>query len=119
MHFGVLVSSLIALISIHQSFHFKTAHLIFKYLICFCIWRIYFIFTVQYFSNGKNQICFLTLLQIQVLNKGLADNPGEDNPTLPQGFFCVGTRRYGVPRNENDESKFVCKYCTSRPSMIN
>src|SRR6218665_540801 len=29
-----------ALISIHQSFQFKTAHLIFKYFICFCIWRI-------------------------------------------------------------------------------
>src|SRR6218665_3909955 len=40
MHFGVYVSSLMALISIHQSFHFKTAHLIFKYFICFCIWRI-------------------------------------------------------------------------------
>jgi len=23
------------------------------------------------------------------------------------GFFCVGTRRYGIPRNENDES-IVC-----------
>ena len=31
-------------------------------------------FTIQYFSNGKNQICFLTLLQIQVLNKNLTDN---------------------------------------------
>jgi len=41
-----------------------------------------FTFTVQYFSNGKNQICFLTLLQIQVLNKNLMDNPGEDNPSL-------------------------------------
>src|SRR6218665_695226 len=39
MHFGVQVSSLMALISIHQSFHFKTAHLIFKYFICFCVWR--------------------------------------------------------------------------------
>src|SRR6218665_1644107 len=29
MHFGVSVSSLMALIIIHQSFHFKTAHLIF------------------------------------------------------------------------------------------
>src|SRR6218665_3695225 len=29
-----------SLISIHQSFPFKTAHLIFKYFICFCIWRI-------------------------------------------------------------------------------
>src|SRR6218665_4168780 len=32
MPFEVQVSSLMALISIHQSFHFKTAHLIFKYL---------------------------------------------------------------------------------------
>ena len=38
------------------------------------------------------------------------------------GFFCVGTRGYGVPGNENDESivcmsvLFVCQYCTS---MIN
>src|SRR6218665_2361807 len=40
MHFGVYVSSLMALISIHQSYHFKTAHLMFKYFICFCIWRI-------------------------------------------------------------------------------
>src|SRR6218665_1926025 len=29
-----------ALISIHQSFHFKTANLVCKYFICFCIWRI-------------------------------------------------------------------------------
>src|SRR6218665_1213170 len=39
-------------------------------------------FTVQYFINGKSQICFLTLLQIQALNKNLTDNPGEDNPSL-------------------------------------
>ena len=77
-----------ALISIHQSFHFKTVHLIFQYFICFCIWRILssllyiYTFTVQYFSNDKNQICFLTLLQIQVLNKNFMDNPGEDNPSL-------------------------------------
>ena len=75
-----------ALISIHQSFHFKTAHLIFKYFICFLYLENFiittFTFTVQYFSNGKNQICFLALLQIQVLNKNSADNPGEDNPSL-------------------------------------
>ena len=29
-----------ALTSIHQSFHFKTAHLIYKYFIGFCSWRI-------------------------------------------------------------------------------
>src|SRR6218665_3233458 len=40
MHFGVKVSSTMALFSIHHSFHFKMAHLIFKYFICFCIWRI-------------------------------------------------------------------------------
>ena len=27
--------------------------------------------------------------------------------TINQGFFCVGTRGYGVPGNENDES-IVC-----------
>src|SRR6218665_2695426 len=39
MHFEV--SSLMALISIHQSFHFKTAHLIFKYFICFVFGEFY------------------------------------------------------------------------------
>ena len=34
-----------------------------------------------------------------------------------QGLFCDGTRRYGVPGNENDENiQFVCQYCIS---MIN
>ena len=28
---------------------------------------------------------------------------------LKAGFFCDGTRRYGVPGNENDES-IVCTY---------
>src|SRR6218665_712154 len=44
-------------------------------------------FTVQYFSNGKNQICFFfILLQIQVLNKNLTNNLGEDNPSLQCEF---------------------------------
>src|SRR6218665_1673875 len=78
----------------HQSFHFKTAHLIFKYFICFCIGRILSSlpspspsqFNIG--SNDKNQICFLTLLQIQVLNKNLTDNPGEDNPSLQYESRC-------------------------------
>ena len=40
------------------------------------------------------------------------------NCLLQSGLFCVGTREYGVPGNENDES-IVCMsvgYCTN---MIN
>ena len=72
-----------ALISIHQSFHFNTAHLIFKYLMCFFIWRI--LSSPSQFNilaMAKIRFVFFTLLQIQVLNKNLADNPGEDNPSL-------------------------------------
>src|SRR6218665_3971846 len=73
-------------LSSNHYFHFKTVHLIFKYFICFCSWRILSSLLLpsqlKYFGNGKNQICFLTLLQIQVLNKNLTDNPGEDNPSL-------------------------------------
>jgi len=31
---------------------------------------------------------------------------------MQSGLFCEGTRRYGVPGNENDES-IVCQYCMS------
>jgi len=44
--------------------------------------------TVQYFSNGENQIYFLTLLQIQILNENLTDYPGEDNPSLQYYDNC-------------------------------
>src|SRR6218665_1743486 len=81
-----------ALISIHQSFHFKTAHLFFKYFICFCIWNILSSLpsSSQFinFAMAKNEICFLALLQIQVLNKNLMDNPGEDNPSLQYESRC-------------------------------
>src|SRR6218665_2214753 len=53
---------------------------VFLYLENFIITTI--TFTVQYFSNGKSRFCFLTLLQIQVLNENLTDNPGEDKPSL-------------------------------------
>src|SRR6218665_1400751 len=80
-----------AVISIHQSFHFKTANLIFKYFICFCIWKILSSLpSPPHFINlaMANTRFFLTLLQIKVLNKNLTDNPGEDNPSLQYESRC-------------------------------
>ena len=65
-----------ALIIIHQSFHFKVAHLIFtlgpKYFICFCIWGILssLLLPSQFniLATAKADL-FLTLLQIQALKK--------------------------------------------------
>jgi len=39
-------------------------------------------------------------LVIQITNSSVLNK-------LQSGLFCVGTRRYGVPGNENDES-IVC-----------
>src|SRR6218665_2082435 len=87
MKFGVYVFSLMALISIHQSFHFKISHLISILSIStvFVFGELFYhhyYFTFQHFSNGKTRFCFWTLLQIQVLNKNLTNNPGEDKPSL-------------------------------------
>ena len=38
---------------------------------------------------------------------GQTDNHTAELGMVSAGLFCVGTRRYGVPRNENDES-IVC-----------
>src|SRR6218665_1371906 len=81
-----------ALISIHQSFHFKTANLIFKYFICVCILRILSSLpSPSQFINlamAKTRCVFLALLQIQVLNTNLTDNPREDNNSLQYESRC-------------------------------
>src|SRR6218665_3420304 len=70
---------------------FLKANLIFKYFICFCIWRILSLPSPSQFINlamAKTRFVFLALLQIQVLNKNLTDNPGEDNNSLQYESRC-------------------------------
>src|SRR6218665_3040389 len=73
-------------------FHFKTAHLIFKYFICFYISRILSSLPspsqLINLAMVKTRFVFLTLLQIQVLLKNLTDNLGEDNPSLQYESRC-------------------------------